>query len=81
MVDGVVTHLEPFELDVAPSPLADRLIESHSVPPRILRGTVRRTFLATRQAGRRGAGEGPGRGNEAFLELPFLEPTPPCCSR
>lgn len=73
MADGVATQLDPFELDVDPAPLAEGLIEAHSAPCRILRPAVRQSFLAARERGKRGAGDGPGRGYEPFVELPWDE--------
>lgn len=73
MVDGRIERLDPFEQDVDPAPLAEGLVEAHSAPSRILRPAVRRSFLEAREAGRRGSGDGEGRGYEPFVELPWDE--------
>jgi biotin/methionine sulfoxide reductase len=73
MVDGTIARLDPFELDKDPVPLAEGLVEAHSAPSRILRPAVRQSFLQAREAGRRGAGDGAGRGYEPFVELPWDE--------
>lgn len=73
LVGGFVETLEPFELDADPAPLAEGLIEAHSAPCRILRPAIRQSFLAAREAGRRGTGDGEGRGFEPFVELPWDE--------
>ncbi|RJG40513.1 molybdopterin-dependent oxidoreductase [Mesorhizobium sp. DCY119] len=73
MVDGMIARLDPFEQDSDPAPLAEGLVEAHSAPSRILRPAVRRSFLEAREAGRRGAGDGAGRGYEPFVELPWDE--------
>lgn len=73
MADGAVTGLDPFELDIDPAPLSEGLVGAHSAPSRILKPAVRRSFLEAREAGRRGACAGAGRGYEPFVELPWDE--------
>ncbi|TWI31469.1 molybdopterin-dependent oxidoreductase [Paracoccus sulfuroxidans] len=67
-----IAELRPIEIDPDPSPLSDGMIEALTAPARILRPSVRASFLAAREAGRV-ATDGAGRGHEPFVELPWDE--------
>ncbi|MGI3163773.1 molybdopterin-dependent oxidoreductase [Pseudooceanicola sp. 200-1SW] len=72
MEGGCPRRLVPLAQDPAPSPLGQSMIEGLDAPARILRPAVRASFLAAREAGRI-VPEGPGRGREPFVELPWDE--------
>lgn len=72
MEAGRVTGLDPVAADPDPSPLSDGMVEALTAPARILQPAVRASFLRAREAGQV-ATDGPGRGHEPFVELPWDE--------
>ncbi|MEI4472420.1 molybdopterin-dependent oxidoreductase [Frigidibacter sp. MR17.24] len=67
-----IVGVEPFALDPAPSPLIQSVADWARPGRRVLRPMVREGWLAARGGAARGA-TGAGRGQEAFVALPWDE--------
>lgn len=68
MEAGRPVALDPFEADPDPSPIASAMLEARTAPARILRPSVRRSFL---ERGHAAGGE--GRGREPLVEVGWDE--------